>query len=235
MCKNTTPARGGTNFFFFLAWHRSSRGKMYCVVRSMCTEIPTLYLLIIHLLGFQQTKFWMSFAIVCWLTISRKTLRNKTHWSAPINQSFKLYLTYFPESVSAATSCPPLASIAGGSVSYQSTSRDVGSFATISCQSGYRLVGASRLNCLSSGAWSSASTTCREWRENLCNYTFLFPISSLADILYLSHERVTKKMTIMVSPTFRHIHLLQREIVKGTAADLRGVSIKKGQKCRVLV
>ena len=37
----------------------------------------------------------------------------------------------------------------------------------------------------------------------------------------LRHERVTKKMAIMVSPTFRRIHLLQREIVKGSVAELR--------------
>ena len=38
------------------------------------------------------------------------------------------------------------------------------------------------------------------------------------DMFYLRHERVTKKMTIMVSPTFRRKHL-QREIVKGSVAD----------------
>ena len=49
---------------------------------------------------------------------------------------------------------------------------------------------------------------------------------------YARHERVTKKMTIMVSPAFRRIHLLQREVVKRIPADLSArilftISLKK--------
>ena len=47
---------------------------------------------------------------------------------------------------------------------------------------------------------------------------------SLVNIFYLKHERVTKKMTLMVSPTFRRIHLLHREIAKESVADLRSAT-----------